>query len=102
MEITEKSKPDPDAMGQTKADGKFTLTPTINNLTKDQHLSNEAKEETKETQLDYKAFVNDLDTVSHGPIDSIDNNSHTAIGPTDNSFQTATGDLHKTNRIIQH
>jgi hypothetical protein len=102
MEITEKSKPDPDGMGHTKEDGKFTLTPTINNLTNDQHLSNEAKEETKETELDYEAFVDDLDTVSHGTIDSLDNNSHTVIGPIDDSFQTAIRDLHKTNRTIQH
>jgi aspartate/tyrosine/aromatic aminotransferase len=76
-------------MGQTKEDGKrteFTLTPTINNLTNNQHLSNKAKEETKETELDCEAFVADLDTESHGTIVSLDNNSHIPTGPTDDSF----------------
>jgi hypothetical protein len=80
----------------------FTLTPTISNLTYNRHLSNETKEETKETELDYEAFVEELDTESQGTIDSLDNNSYTPTGPTEESFQTATGDPHKTDRTIQH
>ncbi len=107
MEIKEKSPSDSEATGHPKEDGhrkrtEFTLTPTINNLTNDQHLSNETKEETKETELDYEAFVDELDNESQGTIDSLDNNSHIPTGPTEDSFQTATGDLHKTNRTIQH
>jgi hypothetical protein len=105
MEIKEKSPPDPEAMGHPKEGGKrkeFTLTPTINNLTNDQHLSNETKEETKEMELDYKAFVNELDTASQGTINSLDTNSHIPTRPTEDSFQTATGDFHTTNWTIQH
>ena len=103
MEIKEPPPPDSEAMGHPKEDGKrFTLTPTINNLTNDQYLSNEIKEETKEMELDYKAFVDELDTASQGTINSLDTNSHIPTRPTEDSFQTATGDLHKTNRTIQH
>jgi anti-sigma28 factor (negative regulator of flagellin synthesis) len=105
MEIKEQSPPDPEAMGHPKEDGKrkeFMLTPTINNLTKNQHLSNETKEETKEMELDYEAFVDELDTAGQGTINSLATNSHIPTRPTKDSFQTATGDLHKTNRTIQH
>jgi hypothetical protein len=101
MEIKEPPPPDSKAMGHPKEDGKrFTLTPTITNLTNNQHLSNETKEETKEMELDYEAFVNELDTASQGTIDSLDTNSHIPTRPTEDSFPTATGDLHKTNQSI--
>jgi hypothetical protein len=88
-----------------KEDGKhteFTLTPTINNLTNDQHLSNETNEGTIETELDYAAFGDNLDTASHGTLDSLDTHNNIPAGQTNNSFKTATGDLYKTNRKLQN
>jgi hypothetical protein len=72
-----------------KEDGKqteFTLTPAINNLSNDQHLSNKTKEETIERELEYAAFVDDLDTTSHGTLDSLDTHNNIPAGQTNNSF----------------
>jgi hypothetical protein len=76
-----------------------TLTPTITNLTKEQHLT----KETKETVLDNETFVDNLDNESYGTINSLEDNILLTTWPANNnSFQTATGELHRTNWIIQY
>jgi hypothetical protein len=59
---------------------------TILHLTNVQNLT----KETKEMELDYETFVNNLDNKTYGTVNSLKDDSLLTTGPTNKLFQTAT------------